>query len=281
MRTAGVNCATPSAAAQPVFTLRTRNVRLAPALPNGYADAGWENPGMVWESAVSARPYVGRAERKGSTMPVRTLATWGLALAAMATVAAPARAELELSLEISGSVDEVLAALQHLQAAGFGQPSATGTEGLKLEVHSTATSGDAAAPEAAPPAEAAPPTPEPPLAMRNIQMAPTAVAAGEVLRVSVDVRDEAKLIDTVAANLHTAEKEFTFDLFDNGSHGDIAAGDGVWSVNVAVPGAATPGDYTLTLYAYDAAGTRLTLPNDAGEAVPVPVSVEAALTVKP
>ncbi len=209
-------------------------------------------------------------------MALRTLAGWGMAMAGLLTVAAPARAELELSLEISGTVDEVMAVLQHLQAAGFGQAGGEEADGLKLEVHSTATSPEGApAPEAPGPETA----PEPPLALRNIQLAPTAVAAGEVLRVTVDVRDEAKKIDTVAANLHTAEKEFTFDLFDNGSHGDIAAGDGVWSVNVAVPGAATAGDYTLTLYAYDASGTRLTLPNEAGEETPV--SVEAALTVKP
>jgi hypothetical protein len=211
-------------------------------------------------------------------MLVRTLAGFVFGMAGLVCVAVPAHAELEVSLEISGSVEEVLAVLQHLQAAGFGQPGAEAAEGLKLEVHSTATSAEGAAPMPEPAAET-PPAPEPTLALRNVQMAPAAVAAGEVLRVTVDVRDEAKLIDTVAANMHTAEKEFTFDLFDNGSHGDVAAGDGVWSVNVAVPGAATPGDYTLTLYAYDASGTRLTLPNEAGEAVVV--SAETALTVKP
>jgi hypothetical protein len=53
----------------------------------------------------------------------------------------------------------------------------------------------------------------------------------------------------------------------------------VWSVNVAVPGAAVPGPYTLTLFAYDAAGTRLSLPNEAGEQIPV--TVETAIAVKP
>lgn len=213
-------------------------------------------------------------------MLVRTLLGWSMALGCVAAVAVPASAEVSVSLEISGSIEEITAVLQHLQAAGFGQ-AAEGAEGLKLEVHSEATA-DMPADPAAPvpdPAAPAPEAPLAPLALANVQLAPTEVAAGEVLRVSVDVRDANNVVDTVAANMHTADKEFTFDLFDNGSHGDITAGDGVWSVNVAVPGAAVPGPYTLTLFAYDAAGTRLSLPNDAGEQIPV--TVETAIAVKP
>lgn len=204
---------------------------------------------------------------------LRFAAVPALALAALAAAPA-ARAELEVSLEISGSVDEIMAVLDQLKQAGLGQESEDGGEGLRLEVHSTATTEGAPADAVAPP-----PAPEPPIALGSVHVEPATVTAGQVLRVTVAVKDQDHVVDTVAANMRKEGKEFTFDLFDDGSHGDEAAGDGVRSVNVAVPGAATPGEYEIVFFAYDAAGNQVTLPNEQGE--PVPVSASAKVTVQP
>lgn len=196
-----------------------------------------------------------------------------------------AHAELQVSLQITGSMDEIRAVLDTLQQSGVGAAAEDG-QGLKLEVHSTATGAENAAPAdapaatpASPEAPGATPAPEPPLAIGEVKVEPPSVLAGAVLRVSAKVTDKEARVDTIGANLHSADKEFTFDLFDNGSHGDDASGDGVWTVNVAVPGAATPGDYTLTLYAYDATGARISLPDGAGGEGPV--SASATLVVTP
>ncbi|MFM1919769.1 MAG: hypothetical protein RLZZ303_1403 [Candidatus Hydrogenedentota bacterium] len=203
---------------------------------------------------------------------LRFAAVPALALAALAAAPA-ARAELEVSLEISGSVDEIMAVLDQLKQAGLGQESEEGGEGLRLEVQSTAT------PEGAPAEAAPPPAPEPPITLGSVVVEPASVTPGQVLRVTVAVKDQDRVVDTVAANMRNNGKEFTFDLFDDGSHGDEAAGDGVRSVNVAVPGAATPGEYEIVFFAYDAAGNQVTLPNAHGE--PEPVTASAKVTVQP
>jgi hypothetical protein len=197
-----------------------------------------------------------------------------LVAACAAVFALPARAELEVSLVITGNMDEIRAVFDQLQASGIGEAGNAG-EGLKLEVHSAAGTPMTEAPAEA---EAAP-APEAPLTLTHMSVEPPTVLAGAVLRVSVKVQDKENRVDTIGANLHSAGKEFTFDLFDNGSHGDDTAGDGTWTVNVAVPGAATPGEYILTLYAYDATGERIALPNAAGELEAV--SIASPLTVTP
>lgn len=207
-------------------------------------------------------------------MTIRKLCMRGTVALFAVLAALSARAELEVSLEISGSVDEIMAVLQQLREAGLGEAGEEGSEGLRLEVHSTATAEEAGLPAEAPAA-----APAQPIVLSNVGLEPSVVTAGQVLRVTVQVYDEANVVDTVAANMHSDDKEFTFDLFDDGSHGDETAGDGIRSVNVAVPGAATPGDYQLTFYAYDAAGTQLTLPGENGE--PAPVSISATVTVQP
>ncbi len=207
-------------------------------------------------------------------MTIRSLFIRGVAAVAAVMLVVAARAELQVSLEISGSVDEIMAVLQQLREAGLGDAGEEGSEGLRLEVHSTATAEEAAAPVEAPAA-----APTQPIALSNVGLEPSVVTAGQVLRVTVQVYDEANVVDTVAANMHSEDKEFTFDLFDDGSHGDETAGDGVRSVNVAVPGAATPGEYQLTFYAYDAAGTQLSLPGENGE--PTPITISATVTVQP
>lgn len=176
-------------------------------------------------------------------------------LAALLLAALPARAEVELSLTIEGTAEEIAAVLQFLQTSGL-----SGGGGMQVQVESTFQS-PSPAPEA-PPAPAPPPAPA--LALTNASVAPVSVRPGSATLLSVDVVDTNRAVDTVAAVV--GENVFAVDLYDNGMNGDVAAGDGRWSALVNVPQTLADGAYTINIHSYDAQGAPLTIPGADGVA---------------
>jgi hypothetical protein len=68
------------------------------------------------------------------------------------------------------------------------------------------------------------------------------------------VLDADNNIDTVVIDLTTLNGSSTQTMYDDGTHGDVTAGDGVYSFMVAVPLAAGSGTKSLTVTATDTDG---------------------------
>ncbi|MBI2433160.1 MAG: hypothetical protein HYV26_09840 [Candidatus Hydrogenedentes bacterium] len=183
-----------------------------------------------------------------------------------------ARAEITVSVTINGEIDEMLPLLEYLKQMGAG-PGGTAEDPLKLHVHSI--HGEGATPEE-PVAEAPPaapePAPAPTLGLVNAAVEPAPVTAGLSALIRVQVEDAAAAVDTITATVENTL--IAVDLFDNGTNGDVTAGDNVWSANVLVPAELPAGGYTISFAAYDADGNTVTIPGPAGEQTPVTASVQ-------
>jgi len=174
----------------------------------------------------------------------------GMALALCAVACLPSVAEVELTLSIRGSADEIAAVLQLLKTAGL-----AGGGGVQVAVESTFTQPAAVDDPGAP---VAAPAPAPPaLTLSNPLLSPTTVKSGSAALISVDVVDPERRVDTIAATI--GDNLLIVDLYDNGMKGDVAAGDGRWSVLLSVPATLAPGSYDVVFHAYDAQGALVTL----------------------
>lgn len=85
----------------------------------------------------------------------------------------------------------------------------------------------------------------------------TPAGAGNViLAVAVQHPDGQAAVKTVAAEVTGANVYATYPtLHDDGTNGDLAAGDGLYSLSVDLPGPA--GERTVTYYAVDQAGLEV------------------------
>lgn len=188
----------------------------------------------------------------------------GVALALCLAMCMPGTAEVELTLNIRGTADEIAAVLQLLKTAGI-----AGGGGVQVAVESTFTQAGAVEDPGTP---APAPIPAPPaLSLGNPLLSPNAVKAGSAALLSVDVVDPERRIDTVAATI--GDNLVAADLYDNGMKGDVAAGDGRWSVLLNVPTSLADGSYEIVFHAYDAQGALVTLPGPDG----TPQAVTATL----
>ncbi|MBI2421427.1 MAG: hypothetical protein HYV27_01265 [Candidatus Hydrogenedentes bacterium] len=196
----------------------------------------------------------------------------GLAVA-VACVESPL-AEPQVSLTVSGSVEEIRAILAFIESLDQGSIEIDADDPLKVRVHSVGSleSGDG---EASAPAEAAPPPPSPPLAIAEPVLNPATAAAGVEVTVQAAVIDRDRAVDTLAATI--AGTTFTVDLYDNGAGGDAVAGDGLWGAKFVVPADVPAGEHVLAVTAYAASGMPLRVAGEAGN--PTTLSAKAALTV--
>jgi len=201
-----------------------------------------------------------------------------------------AHGEVEVTVTLKGPMEEILPILDLIQDIGAGS-SATGEDAFRLNVDSEFTGpdetpGDGALPvseggasEVKPLTETpAPPKPsmeasegDPSVSVKpqpdpsgdkdelptpnvsGFSVEPTSAQPGEAVLATVELRDPDDVVDTMAFAVDGLEDQ-SFDLFDNGSHGDAKAGDGVWSARLPLPGSLAPGAYTLDLAAYDRYG---------------------------
>ncbi len=212
-------------------------------------------------------------------MGIRTVV---LAFAVIVALGAgSAQAELTVTITITGGIDEVLPVLQYLSDLGIGTAPAEQDEeeGVRLEMHSVmapeaSTLGQGGEQTAAP-ATPPPPEPEPELGFSAVSIEPAVVRRGEMFLVTVRVGDPDKVVDTVAGTI----QGHTFDLFDNKTHGDVKAGDGIWSGSLAVSQhALPPGEYAIEILAYDKNGDPVTKPDATG--APMALLTDAKVTLR-
>lgn len=165
-----------------------------------------------------------------------------LGVAMFAACAGLAAADLSVTVNITGSIDEVLPLLRHLQDLGIGV-TASGDDAPKLEVHSVMSGAEPAAP--------APPV----LGFQEVVIEPATAKPGVTVLVTARVSDPDKVVDTVAATIGGQ----TIDLFDNGSEGDAAALDGLWSRNIVLPATLPAGETVISVSAFDVNGDAVQL----------------------
>lgn len=184
-----------------------------------------------------------------------------LLLAVCFFAATHASAEVEVAVTLRGDLDEIITLLTQLQALGVGGQSASETP-LSVEVQSV--SEGAAMTEAG---EATEPEPEEPRLAFSNPVLPANAGPGAEVALAIQVVDTDHVVDTVAARIENAA--IAIDLFDNGTHGDQTAGDGVWSGLLPLPGDLAPGDYKVIFSAFDALGNPVPLLTEDGQISPL------------
>ncbi len=98
---------------------------------------------------------------------------------------------------------------------------------------------------------------------------PARLQPGDTAVITVQVeRDRFGIVDQVRAVVRE-DRRMTFDLRDDGHLPDAEPGDGIWSLLVDVPFMAPPGEFTLELTAYDAAGQVISVRGPEGGEMPL------------
>lgn len=196
-------------------------------------------------------------------------------------------AEVTVSVTLSGDMDEIIGILHQLKRLGAGEGDAA-EDPLRLRVHSVMTGEDlspevlyVAPPTEAPPAdeglEATPEVPPTPaLALTNPLLEPNSVAQGDPLLVSVHVVDEASQVDTVTAKV--AGTEMSVDLLDNGTNGDVTAGDGIWTATLQLEEDLRPKNYAVDIFIFDVNGQPIAETRDGEDPLPLWVSQRFEVT---
>jgi len=196
---------------------------------------------------------------------------WSLCTAAVLG-SVSASAQVEVSVTLSGTVEDMLPILQHLRDMGFGDAAdievSGGDDAVRMSVHSVMTGEGEEALATDTEALAVPEG----LALVNAKFQPTSAKAGEVALLTVSVRDPENRVDTVAATFRDVP-DGTLDLFDNGTQGDRKVGDGVWSRRVPVFAQLQAGQHVLEISAFDVNG-QLIAQEDG-----TPIQTDAVLTV--
>lgn len=197
-------------------------------------------------------------------------------VAGLALCATSAYAEVTVSVTITGNVDEILPIVQHLKDMGVGVGKNVPVPGntIKMEVHSVAP-GPTPAP--APAAPAAPAKPE--LSLGAPALTPPSVKAGAKAKITVPSVDPDHKIDSVSAMMVIPNSNKVIaDLFDNGTHGDAKARDGVWTGAIDVPATVAPGEYLLKVIAFNANGDALLIARKDGTAAPLSSQTKITVT---
>jgi hypothetical protein len=186
-------------------------------------------------------------------------------------------AEVEVSVTLTGDVDELIVVLKTLQQMGVGVEAKTEDplDELRLQMHSFLEPEEVAEETSAPEAEPEAPA-EPVLGFTEVKLEPAKAAPGQLVLVTATVSDPGKVVDTVALSLGDSQE---FDLFDNGQGGDETALDGVWSRKMEVPYNKAAGDFIVTVTAYDVNGDPISAPGATETDSALPMKVDTVLSI--
>lgn len=201
-------------------------------------------------------------------MSIRCVLAAVLVAGVWSTGAWAAGAGPEVTVSISGSLGEMLPVLQLLRNMGFGFESPDDSDqALRLEVHSVVRDTDLLkdllegqtvdAVEDAPVEEAPEPEPQDTLGLYRPAVDPAAAAPGDTVTVSVVVVDPEGDVDTIGAELVGVAGSHA-DLYDDGTHGDEVASDGIWTRAMTLPDEILPGPHHIEVVAYDSYGDPVT-----------------------
>lgn len=172
-----------------------------------------------------------------------------------------AQAAMEVSLTVTGDVSEIQDLLAYIEQRNR-QNAGGGDNPLKINFHSESGLESEAAPK---PAKLATP-----------QLSSEKLTPGVSALVTVAVQDERQEVDTLAIQI--VGTNLKADLYDDGSHGDVKAGDSVWSVTLTPMEATPAGDYELIVTGFDANGLALLVPGSDGDELPL--EVRTAVTIE-
>lgn len=111
--------------------------------------------------------------------------------------------------------------------------------------------------------------------LRNAEISPSQLSPNDSALITVNVVDKHDVVERVVGVVQE-DPRAEFTLRDDGTMGDVAAGDGVWSFKVDVPVTAPPGAFTLVITAYNAEGEAVLV---RGDSAPVPLTASTTLQI--
>jgi len=85
--------------------------------------------------------------------------------------------------------------------------------------------------------------------MGQVQVTPGVLSPGSTGLITVAISDSYDIVDRVKGMVQV-EPPIPIPLYDDGTHGDVEAGDGLWSFSVPVPIDAPVGEYEIVFTAY-------------------------------
>ncbi len=179
--------------------------------------------------------------------------------------------EMSVSVTINGPIEDIVALLQHLKDLGIGSASAPSEGPYKVTITSVATTTTEPEPVAPPP------PPKPTLELLDAKADPAAVKPGGNVLLTVKVSDPDHVVDTVAATVDGTPG--STELYDNGTQGDAAAGDGIWSATLTVAPQTAPGEHAVNVAAFNTGGNPVMKTTEGGPAAPLTAQVK--ITVQP
>ncbi len=97
---------------------------------------------------------------------------------------------------------------------------------------------------------------------------PPELKPGDTAIIQATIQDRFEVVHRVEGVVKE-DPTITFKLKDDGVAPDKEAGDGTWTLQVDVPFNAPPGDFELTLMAYNSDGDPVLIPDEDGEAIPL------------
>ena len=189
-----------------------------------------------------------------------------LFIVALLSYARLAPAALEVSLTVSGDIHEIQALLDVIEQRN--QQAAQGDSPLKINLHSTTQGALRTHRREATPAPR-------PAKLFAPQLPDEKLIPGKPALVTVAVRDDRNEVDTLA--IQVVGTNLNTDLYDDGTHGDVKARDGVWSVTLTPMETTPAGHYALIVTAFDRNGQTLRVPDSDGVKQPLQVHTEISI----
>ncbi|HOJ32499.1 MAG TPA: hypothetical protein PKY35_11040 [Candidatus Hydrogenedentes bacterium] len=176
--------------------------------------------------------------------------------------------EIQVSVTISGSLEEMLPILMQLKESGS-QIKLESDDEVRVHVHSvTSEEGDMHVGQEAEEGKA--PTASNP-AFVEPKIVPEAVKAGEEITLTVKLADPNRVVDTLSAEV-AIPKPVTVDLFDKGDEGDEVAGDNIWTRKLMIPADTPVGSYEVRISAFDADGKPIQIVKPDGTQAPLMIT---------
>lgn len=182
--------------------------------------------------------------------------------------AVSASGEIQISVTISGNLEEMLPILMQLKESGS-QIKLESDDVVRVQVHSVTTEKEdmTAVQEAD---QLKTPTASYP-ALVEPKVAPESIKAGEEITLTVNLEDTNRVVDTLSAEVEIP-KPFAVDLFDKGDEGDEVAGDNVWTRKLMIPADTPVGSYEIRISAFNADGEPIQIVKPDGTQAPLMIT---------
>jgi len=162
---------------------------------------------------------------------------------------------LELTLSVSGTMDEIMKVIDCLRQSGLGvSTSRSDTDPFRVHIYSSNEPVKEEVKESIT------------VGFTEIKTEPENPIAGTSMKLSAKITDTLNIVDTVSASVFGTS--ISSDLKDDGQNGDEIAGDGIWTGIFNLP-PDVMGNKTFILTAFDEKGKIIQLKMDDGTLKPV------------